>query len=1003
MKKKIVTLAAGMLLFLMSGIFLLQPHAAKAENDMENLGGYMTAAQSGRSVIFNLIDSDNKIAESYNIRAVAAESGVPGSDPHMPVSFNVSSTARTNSSHFNFSVVPGTYRTKLDQHGMYTILDLTCTMRVPPYLRQAGVGDDSIPEIFKSDRIDGYQTYIDNYPYGRFGTYDYDPRGCVGFAPFQLPKTPDGAERGSYTFKLQINIGNFRMNEKTSGNIVAKKTYQFRYNKVAFLFNVANASVGSGHGFSSQNGYLNFDLLGGGQLLVVPFNGNPATFETAAGYDVYKPGYRFHCWESTVNNAAYGGGQSFNANTTYILELFRDHANPAGCSVVNVDDSNPGQAWTGINQNLTILQELKPVWDLIGYKITYNLQGGTNPNNPDSYTVETPDFTLKNPTRAGYEFTGWTGSNGTTKEKNVTIRKGTTGDLTFTANWNRLLAFYNLTFDLKGGSISKEAPEEVEKAPLVNEVQEEKLWNSNSNIAIYTKTTNKKYFVKKGYEFMGWYFEDGTKFTGNEKATADTTVYAHWKLVEYPITYHLKGGTDPENPDKYTIGTPDFTLKNPEKAGYEFTGWTGSNGETPETEVIVKQGSTGAKEYTANWRAVEYPITYHLKGGTDPKNPDKYTVETPDILLKNPEKGGYAFLGWTGSNGSTPDTGVMIAKGSTGAKEYTANWTAVDYKIDYDLKGGTDPHNPSGYNTETPDFTLKNPTKKGYEFKGWTGSNGSTPEAEVTVKQGSTGDKKFTANWKPAAYKITYDLDGGSNPKNPTRYTVETPNFTLKNPKKKGYIFKGWTGTELKDRTKKVTVKKGSTGDRHYKANWEPKMSKLPYLKTSKLINKGSSFRFLVYGEKKKGYRRIWKNSNKKVISLSKKGVAKAKKNGTAVVGYKLYDKKDRLVYGFQIKVRVITTDFQTLNTSKKISVQNPTFMFDKTLCIGKKFKLGFRNLEKDAKVTYQSSNSKILSVSKKGVATSKKKGFAYVTITLKQQHLTYRYRVHFKCEKIEF
>ena len=77
--------------------------------------------------------------------------------------------------------------------------------------------------------------------------------------------------------------------------------------------------------------------------------------------------------------------------------------------------------------------------------------------------------------------------------------------------------------------------------------------------------------------------------------------------------------------------------------------------------------------------------------------------------------------------------------------------------------------------------------------------------------------------------------------------------------------------------------------------------------------------------------------------------------------------------------------------------------MFDKTLCIGKKFKLGFRNLEKGAKVTYQSSNPKVLSVSKKGVAKSKKKGFAYVTITLKQQNLTYRYRVHFKCEHIEF
>lgn len=854
MKKKIVILAANMLLFLMSGIFFLQPGVAKAENDPEDLGGYMTAAENGCSVIFNLIDSDNKIAESYNIRAVAAESGVPGTDPHMSVKFNVSSTARTNSSHFNFSVVPGTYGTKLDQHGMYTILDLTCTMKVPPYLRQAGIGDNSIPSVFKEDKTDGYQTYIDNYPYGRFGAYSYDPRGCVGFASFQLPRTPDGAERGSYTFKLQINIGNFRMNERTVGNVVAKKTYQFRYNKVAFLFNVANASVGSGHGFSSQNGYLNFDLLGGGQLLVVPFNGNPATFEPAAGYDVHKPGYRFHCWESTVNNAAYGGGQSFNAHTPYILELFRDHANPAGCSVVNVDDSNPGQAWTGMNPNLTILQELKPVWDLIGYKITYNLQGGTNPNNPDGYTVETPDFTLKNPTRAGYEFTGWTGSNGGTESTNVTVKKGTTGDLTFTAHWNRLLAFYKLTFDLNGGTIDDSA--KTKNTPLVNKIEEGKKWNTVENISNHITITS-KFITKIGYEFTGWYFADGTKFTGEELATADTTVHAEWKPIEYPITYHLKNGTDPHNPDKYTIETPDFTLKNPEKAGYEFTGWTGSNGETPETEV--------------------------------------------------------------------------------------------------------------------------------------------------TVKQGSTGDKKFTANWKPAAYQITYDLDGGSDPKNPDKYTIETPTFTLKNPKRKGYLFKGWTGTGLKDRTKKVTVKKGSTGDRHYKANWEPKMSKLPYLKTSKLINKGSSFRFLVYGEKKKGYRRIWKNSNKKVISLSNKGVAKAKKNGTAVVGYKLYDKKDRLVYGFQIKVRVITTDFQTLNTSKKISVQNPTFMFDKTLCIGKKFKLGFRNLEKGAKVTYRSSNPKILSVSKKGVATSKKKGFAYVTITLKQQHLTYRYRVHFKCEKIEF
>lgn len=50
-------------------------------------------------------------------------------------------------------------------------------------------------------------------------------------------------------------------------------------------------------------------------------------------------------------------------------------------------------------------------------------------------TVETETFTLNNPTREGYIFTGWTGSNGTTPELTVEIEQGTTGELEFTANW----------------------------------------------------------------------------------------------------------------------------------------------------------------------------------------------------------------------------------------------------------------------------------------------------------------------------------------------------------------------------------------------------------------------------------------------------------------------------------------------------------------------------------------------------------------------------------------
>ena len=53
------------------------------------------------------------------------------------------------------------------------------------------------------------------------------------------------------------------------------------------------------------------------------------------------------------------------------------------------------------------------------------------------------------------------------------------------------------------------------------------------------------------------------------------------------------------NPSKYTVDTPDFTLNNPEKEGYTFTGWTGTGITEASTDVKIPQGSTGDREYTA--------------------------------------------------------------------------------------------------------------------------------------------------------------------------------------------------------------------------------------------------------------------------------------------------------------------------------------------------------------------------------------------------------------------
>ena len=76
----------------------------------------------------------------------------------------------------------------------------------------------------------------------------------------------------------------------------------------------------------------------------------------------------------------------------------------------------------------------------------------------------------------------------------------------------------------------------------------------------------------------------------------------------------------------------------------------------------------------SKWTAKTYVITYeNLTNATfSSPNPLQYTVQD-DITLNNPTKTGYTFLGWTGSNGTTPQTTVKITH-TTGNKTYRANW-----------------------------------------------------------------------------------------------------------------------------------------------------------------------------------------------------------------------------------------------------------------------------------------------------------------------------------------
>lgn len=72
----------------------------------------------------------------------------------------------------------------------------------------------------------------------------------------------------------------------------------------------------------------------------------------------------------------------------------------------------------------------------ITYKIQYLLNGGSFTGDPRvTYNVETPTFSVNDPTRPGYTFLGWVGGGLTQPTKNLTITKGSIGDRTYTAVW----------------------------------------------------------------------------------------------------------------------------------------------------------------------------------------------------------------------------------------------------------------------------------------------------------------------------------------------------------------------------------------------------------------------------------------------------------------------------------------------------------------------------------------------------------------------------------------
>lgn len=415
-----------------------------------------------------------------------------------------------------------------------------------------------------------------------------------------------------------------------------------------------------------------------------------------------------------INYVLDGGTNSENNPNEYVpekLPLLLENPTKSGYKFVGwYDNENfTGESITEISVGTMGDVTLYAKWNALDYRISYELNGGINAENPDGYDVSDLPVSLHAPSRTGYIFKGWyMGEN-----RVLAIPVGTTGNVVVSAKWEPIT--YTIDFDTNGG------------LPTLSSI----------DYTIESDSFTLQEITKAGYTFDGWYNGE-TKVTEITTGTyGNMTLVAKWTADLYTISYDLADGVNsPENPTSYTIESGLITLKDPTREGYTFAGWY--NGE--QLVTTIDSNTLENISLTAKWTVNSYKLTFDVDGNLTERT---FKYGESITAIENPTKVGHTFVGWSEE---LPET--MPANDIT----VEAKWEINSYDITYDLAGGVNnSENPTTYTIESGLITLKNPTREGYTFVGW--YNGE--QLVTTIDSNTLENITLTAKWK-----ITTDHEG---------------------------------------------------------------------------------------------------------------------------------------------------------------------------------------------------------------------------------------------------
>ncbi|MBR2592561.1 MAG: InlB B-repeat-containing protein, partial [Oscillospiraceae bacterium] len=543
-------------------------------------------------------------------------------------------------------------------------------------------------------------------------------------------------------------------------------------------------------------------------------------------YDSYKYNIAFNGNGATsgkmsqLSKVAYTKNQTLTANafkrTGYTFTGWNTAKDGSGTSYSNKE------VVRGLTETNGGTVTLYAQWEIIPYTITYNLGSDDAVNaetNPSSYDVATA-FTLAAPTRPFSTFQGWY-SDAKLKNKVTNIKKGSTGNKTFYAKWTTNK--YSISFKGNGATSGK-----------MNDLTGI-VYNADK-----TLTTNA--FKRTGYHFVEWNTAadgSGDSYANKQVVNGLTTengvkiaLYAIWEKDIYTISYVLNGAdavNASENPVTYDVETA-VTLTAPTREHYTFGGWY-SDKKLKKKASTIKKGSTGNKTFYAKWTPNKYNIAYNGNGSTSGKmkNTTGVAYGSSKKLTGNAySRKGYKFIGWntaadgSGTSYANKASVLNLAEDNGVTVTLYAQWEIENYKITYNLNGGTAPEgNPATYTVADETITLAAPTKTGYTFSGWY-SDKKLKKKAPTIKAGSTGSKTFYAKWTANKYTIVFDgngATGGSTKKISGVSYGSSKKLTANGFKKTGATFQGWntepdgSGTTYKNKAsvKNLTAENGAT------------------------------------------------------------------------------------------------------------------------------------------------------------------------------------------------